>query len=240
MEKKVLLFSGGFDSLLQEHLIKPDVLLHVNMQTSYSQKEIEALHQLPKSYQDRLIVIEFPLGQYERENKYLPYRNLILGTLALQYGQHVYFGFNASDDAPDKDRKFIRKMTNLFSHLNKNAEADMGWETNNFSFSTPFIKNTKTEMVALAIKEGLSIDLIRHNRTCYDSDSKIGCGVCNPCLNKAVALINNNIYSDNLYDSPIEKEELFYLYTSMLERRKNGEKLPKKYLNEIKKARGRI
>ena len=88
MEKKVLLFSGGFDSCLQEWLVKPDVLLYVDMKTSYSEREIEALQRLPKHYKERLIIKELPLGEYERENKYLPYRNLILGTIAMQYGQH--------------------------------------------------------------------------------------------------------------------------------------------------------
>ena len=43
MEKKVLLFSGGFDSMLQEWLIKPDILLYVDMRTSYSDREIEEI-----------------------------------------------------------------------------------------------------------------------------------------------------------------------------------------------------
>ena len=77
MEKKVLLFSGGFDSQLQEWLIKPDVLLYVDMKTSYSERELESLRTLPKYYTDRLIVKELPLGEYERDNKYLPYRNLM-------------------------------------------------------------------------------------------------------------------------------------------------------------------
>ena len=56
MEKKVLLFSGGLDSMLQEYLLKPDVLLYVDMKTSYSEREIEALHKLSKHYTDRLVI----------------------------------------------------------------------------------------------------------------------------------------------------------------------------------------
>ena len=91
MEKKVLLFSGGLDSMLHEWLIKPDVLLYVDMKTSYSEREIEALNRLPSYYKERIVIKQLPLGEYERENKYLPYRNLILGAIAMQYGQYVCF-----------------------------------------------------------------------------------------------------------------------------------------------------
>lgn len=50
MEKKILLFSGGFDSMLQEWLIRPDLLLYVDMKTSYAEREIEALKRLPPYY----------------------------------------------------------------------------------------------------------------------------------------------------------------------------------------------
>ena len=105
--------------MLQEYLLKPDVLLYVDMKTSYSEREIEALHKLSKHYTDRLVIKELPLGEYERENKYLPYRNLILGTIGMEYGQHVYFGFNQTDDAPDKDATFLRRMKEMYRHLNK-------------------------------------------------------------------------------------------------------------------------
>ena len=120
MSKKVLLFSGGFDSRLEEFLIKPDILLYVDMDTSYSAMEVAYLKTLPQSYQDRLIIKKLPLGEYERENKYLPYRNLILGAIAMEYGQHVYFGFNMFDDAPDKDEMFLKRLNSLFKHLNVN------------------------------------------------------------------------------------------------------------------------
>lgn len=212
MEKKVLLFSGGFDSCLQEWMVKPDILLYVDMKTSYSEREIEALKRLPKYYTDRLIIKELPLGEYERENKYLPYRNLILGTIAMQYGQHVYFGFNHMDDAPDKDQMFIDKTTSLFRHLNKNCIWDMNWGNDHFSFNAPFKKLTKTQMVRLCLDSKMPIEWIQNIRSCYDDKSEIGCGVCAVCLNQAVALINNDIYKDSLFDEPITVEKLLKKY----------------------------
>lgn len=207
-EKTVQLFSGGFDSVLQEWMLKPDVLLYVDMKTSYSERELEALDRLPARYRKKLIVKELPLGEYERENKYLPYRNLLLGTIAMEYGQHVYFGFNLTDDAPDKDRVFMTRLNYLFEHLNKNCIGDMHWPTENFSFSAPFKKYTKTDMVRTCLENGMPASLIQSIRSCYDGESQQGCGQCAVCLNKAVALINNGIFREDLFDSPITVETL--------------------------------
>lgn len=233
MEKKVLLFSGGFDSCLQEWLIKSDILLYVDMKTSYAERELEALQRLPKYYTDRLVIKELPLGEFERENKYLPYRNLMLGTLAMQYGQHVYFGFNQTDDAPDKDVVFLDKTTSLFRHLNKNCIGDMGWENSRFSFNAPFKKLSKTQMVKLCIEKGMPIEWIQNIRSCYDDKSEIGCGNCYVCLNQAVALINNHIYKDSLFDEPITIEKLTNRYEYA---KANPEEYTKDYCFDLKRA----
>lgn len=203
MEAKVQLFSGGFDSMLQEWLIKPDILLYVDMHTSYSEIEKVFLKTLPKYYTDRLVIKDLPIGEFERDNKYLPYRNLLLATIAQEYGQHVYFGFNVDDDAPDKGDDFIFTLTRLFKVLNKNAEGDMGWDNNNFSFNIPFKRYSKTQMVALAMEAGMSVERIQHIRTCYSGVSFKGCGECLPCANKAVALLNNGIYEEDLFDEDV-------------------------------------
>lgn len=219
--------------MLQEWLIKPDVLLYVDMKTSYSQRELEALDRLPDSYKNRLVIKEIPLGEYERENKYLPYRNLILGTIAMEYGQHIYFGFNYADDAPDKDRMFLDKITSLFRHLNVNAVWDMDWDNNNFSFNAPFQKYTKTEMVRQCLATGMPADIIRNIRSCYDGVSEIGCGVCPVCINKAVALVNNGLSIEGLFDKPITSEVLLDRLNYITE---NAESYKKKYIYEVNRA----
>ena len=211
--------------MLQEYLIKPDVLLYVDMKTTYSAREIEYLKNLNRSYLDRLVIKELPLGEYELDSMYLPYRNLILGTIAMQYGQHVYFGFNSSDDAPDKDRMFLDKTTSLFKHLNKTSIADMGWTTTNFSFNAPFKKYSKAQMIKMCLDKGMSVDFIRSIRTCYSGTSHKGCGLCQPCIRKAAALILNGISIDGLFDTPITIDT----FKRELDLIKTGEVDPKKY-----------
>ena len=233
MEKKVLLFSGGFDSILQEFLIKPDVLLYVDMKTSYSDREIEALKLLPEEYQKRLVVKELPLGEYERENKYLPFRNLILGAIAMQYGQHIYFGFNDLDNAPDKDSEFLHRVTFLFRHLNKNCIGDMGWENRRFGFYAPFKHLSKTQLVRKCVKEGMDVEIIRHTRSCYSSTSHIGCGDCRICFNRAVALLNNGLYSPELFDRPIKESDFIHTFEQIEE---TPYDYTQKYIREVNSA----
>lgn len=233
MEKKILLFSGGFDSTLQEYLIKPDVLLYVDMKTTYSEREKEFLKTLSPYYTDRLVIKELPLGEYERANMYLPYRNLILGTIAMQYGQHVFFGFNHCDDAPDKDNTFLYLINRMFRHLNINAIPDMGWENKHFSFSAPFNNLSKTQMVKLCLEKGMPVEQIQNIRTCYSGVSHKGCGVCSPCRSKAVALLNNGIFTQDAFDEPITEK----LFQDTLDAVKNGQiDYKDKYCSELRQA----
>lgn len=43
MLTKILLFSGGSDSVLIYHLYKPDYLVYVNLHTRYSEEEIRKI-----------------------------------------------------------------------------------------------------------------------------------------------------------------------------------------------------
>ena len=40
--KSVLLYSGGMDSLMIDHLLKPDVLLNISMNSAYDARERES------------------------------------------------------------------------------------------------------------------------------------------------------------------------------------------------------
>ena len=40
--KTVLLYSGGMDSLIIDHLLKPDILLNISMNSTYDERERES------------------------------------------------------------------------------------------------------------------------------------------------------------------------------------------------------
>lgn len=158
----------------------------------------------------------------------------MLGAIAQQYGQHIYFGFNALDtDCPDTDQIFIALMNRIFSHLNITAVNDMQWENCNFSFNAPFGSYTQSQMVKKCLSQGMPIDWIRNIRTCYNGKSKNGCGVCRCCTRKATALLSNGISIGGLFDREITKETLeekFRIVTS------GEDDYPPTYADEIRKA----
>lgn len=92
-------------------------------------------------------------------------------------------------------------------------------------------------MVAMCLASGMDKEFIQNIRTCYDSQSHKGCGKCRPCLNKAVALINNNIYQPGLFDEEITYESIETLYEEVISRIDEGDNLPAKYVAEIERAR---
>ena len=203
MKKKVLLFSGGFDSTLLEWVVKPDILLYVNMHTAYSDKEVCHLENLSSYYRDRLIVKDLPLGEYEQPDSFLPYRNLMLICIALQYGPNVYMGLSGQDIHMDCSKEFIAKARKMFSLLNKDCAVRLGWNASDFSLEAPFKGMTKTQMLKECLSSGMPSETAQLAHSCYSGYSEKGCGECLPCWNKAIALINNGIYREDLFDSPI-------------------------------------
>lgn len=234
MGKKILLFSGGLDSTLLEWVVKPDILLYVNLHTSYSEREVEHLQTLSPYYKDRLVIKDLPMGEYEKADKFFPYRNLLLTLVALQYAPKVYLGFTYQDNCFDCKEPFIKKATAVLNYLNLDCENFLDWSADDFSLEAPFRYLTKSEMVAQCLRKGMPAEQIQTIRTCYNSESKIGCGSCNPCWNKAVALINNGIYTDGLFDHELDMsifDKSFSFYEKNWGRNKNSCKHYKEVVN---------
>ena len=203
--KSVLLFSGGLDSILLEWKVNPDHLLYVNMGTLYAQREIENLNRLPIRYRNKLIIKDLPLGEFEHSDSCIPYRNLMLIALALQYAPKVYIGLTGQDGYSDCSGTFLNKVRSIFRYLNTDIE-HTPFGQSIFKIEAPFRGYTKTAMIAECLKTGMPKELIQNTRTCYSGCSKKGCGVCLPCWNKAVALLNNDLYDDSLFDQPISEK----------------------------------
>ena len=239
MKKKILLFSGGLDSILLDWKVKPDILLYVDMHTRYSEREIEHLKTLPNYYTDRLIIKDLPLGEYEKPNYFLPYRNLILIAIALQYAPKVYLGFTYQDNSLDCRETFMTKASSIFRFLNKDNKDMMGWDAKDFCIKASYKDYTKSEMVRDCLELGMPPEWIQNTRTCYSGESKKGCGLCLPCWNKAVALLNNNLFREDLFEHPIDMS-LFQKSFEFYEKEWGKDKVYQPHYQEVRRAYKRL
>lgn len=199
--KTVLLFSGGMDSLMINHLLKPHVLLYVAHGNAYMKHEIKSLIALrdagaflPKRLYARKIM-SF-LGDQERDDGIIPNRNIYFITYASYYGETIWLGSMKGDRSKDKDLPFFSLMSNLLRH----TWSEQHWtETRDINVSAPFKNSTKAELVRRYLLNNGNIDHLFISRSCY-SDTKRPCGWCKPCFRKYVALEYNNIPTKGYFE----------------------------------------
>ena len=207
MEKKltkVLLFSGGSDSVLNYYLTNPDYLVYVNIHGKYSEEEIKKIKS--SKFADKVKIIDFPfLGKYERESDAIvPLRNLYLPMIicnefpADEYGDLVII-LNAGkgDRVLDKSPKFAEYTSELLTYL----YSPQHWipEGRKVTLDVSSKKYTKTELLKKVIDLGYDVDdLLNESFSCYDPIDGQECwcknGICKPCFRKYVSFKLNGAH----------------------------------------------
>ena len=208
---KVLLFSGGSDSVLISYLYQPDYLVYINMHTRYSEEEILKIKNSKFGSDPRLRIIDFPfLGQYEREDAIIPLRNLYLPMIICNYFDadtygdlDICLGATAGDRVLDKSIKFAEETSALLTYL----YSPQHWipEGRKVTINIDYKKYTKTQMLALYKQQGGDInELMNESFSCYDPIDGQECwcrnGICKPCFRKYIAYKLNGAYFDPSID----------------------------------------
>ena len=178
---KVLLYSNGMDSWLISELWKPDVKLYVNMSTSYSDVEIA---KLPKDVK----IVDFPLGQFEEESKFIPMRNLYLLMIASNYGDEICLGATAGDwGSKDKTPEFLDRAEDMINYLlgkQSKVEGDR-----HIHICRDFIYKFKTDLVNDYLEQGGDIRRIwDESFSCFTPVDGRPCLHCKPCFRKFTSL----------------------------------------------------
>ena len=198
--KKVLLFSGGMDSLMIEHFLKPDVLLYIPSGSSFEKVETKKLHSLlANGYvdKDKLVIFDdvLNLKRFERDDYIVPNRNAFYLLLASMLGETLTLGSVSGDRSNDKDEMFFAKIQDLMSYMWK----EQHWtEERKFKVTSPYKDHTKTELVKEYMDTGGTSKALLESYSCY-SGNETPCGICKPCFRKWIALINNDINIPNGY-----------------------------------------
>lgn len=204
--KTVLLFSGGMDSLLIDHILNPDILLNIPIKSAYEGEEGDCITELAmKGHIDgnklKFLDDVLNLSQFERDDAIVPNRNAFLILLASMFGETIYLGSVSGDRSFDKDVPFYGKIQDLLNHMWQ----EQHWtEERLFNISSPFKDRTKTDLVKEFLEKDGNPEILFDSYSCYTGE-KQHCGQCKPCFRKAIALINNNIdVPDNYFkDNPI-------------------------------------
>lgn len=233
-KKSVLLFSGGMDSLIMNHLLKPDILLIIPHNNLYEKQEMNCINKLiNKGYIDKREIIfdkSLQLGQFERDDAIIPNRNLYFITLATHYGETIYLGSVYGDRSLDKSIPFFKKCEDMFNFLFQNQH----WcDKRKFKIGAPFKHLTKTQLVKKYLKRGGNPQQLLESYSCYDGEKK-PCGWCKPCFRKWVSLKNNNIDTKEYFkNNPWEADWLKDILPLIKKNKWRG-----KEDNDIKKALG--
>lgn len=183
--KKVLLYSGGMDSWLMSKLWKPDIKLYVDMKTRYSENELARIRKEPD-----VQVVEFPLGQWEREDAIIPLRNLYLAMVACNVtgseDVEILIGATAGDRVLDKSMEFVNKATDLLSYL----YTPQHWipEGKKVRVCIDYKQYTKTDLLKMFKEQGGDLgEAFTRSFSCYDPVDGHECWHCKPCFRKFTA-----------------------------------------------------
>jgi len=205
----VLLFSGGMDSVIFDHLLKPDVLLYLPTGSKYEYIETQKLDDLAmKGYIDSKKLVVLPdvldLSLFERDDAIVPNRNAFLLLFASLYGETLILGSVQGDRSYDKDEVFYARMADLLNHMWQ----EQHWtEAKNFIVMSPYKSTTKTQLVKDYLADGGNPEILLESYSCYEGKEKL-CGWCKPCFRKWVSLHNNGIeipekyYKYDPWDAP--------------------------------------
>lgn len=183
--KKVLLYSGGMDSWLMSKLWKPDIKLYVDMKTRYSENELARIRKEPD-----VQVVEFPLGQWEREDAIIPLRNLYLAMVACNVtgseDVEILIGATAGDRVLDKSPEFVDKATDLLAYL----YTPQHWipEGKKVRVCIDYKQYTKTDLLKMFKEQGGDLkEAFTRSFSCYDPVDGHECWHCKPCFRKFTA-----------------------------------------------------
>lgn len=188
----VLLYSGGLDSYVLNHLEEPDKRLLFDIGTEESKKEARFAR---KTEFEVEIIDGIELDQFALDNDIIPHRNTIFALLASNYGDMIYLGATKGDTTKDKDHVWGSQVEQLLNYFGKDEEKTPVDEYP-YEVKMPFKDMTKTDIVEAFLDAGGDpARLARDSRSCYNGAGNLECGECRSCIRKAIAFKLNDAYS---------------------------------------------
>lgn len=237
---KVLLYSGGMDSWLIDKIWKPDMKVYVNMHTRYSEEEIRRIQENDSD----VTIVDFPLGQWERDDAIIPLRNLylvmVICNITGEQDVDICLGATSGDRVLDKSQLFVDKANDLLNYLYQSQH----WIPNGkkININIDFKNKTKTELLSMFVQAGGDInEAFTRSFSCYNPTNGCECWQCKPCFRKFVSFACNDYeFTDSQISTAVN-----YIQTDIMPLINNGtygrgdeeaeiRKVMEKYRNYIK------
>lgn len=180
---KILLFSGGIDSLVAYHYLDKPQTVYFNLKNRYADKEIKVVKDLVPD-----TIIDNSLNLWALENPvsgYIPFRNLHIACLAARYADTIVIAGVADDRVSDKNEEIFREFSSLLSKL----------EGRRIEVMSPFWGMTKAQVVSWYIKHVGDVQRLTSAVSCYSTD-QFYCAKCTACFRKWLAFYQSGIKMD--------------------------------------------
>lgn len=181
---KILLYSGGVDSLIAWYYLGFPLRLYVDLGARYSRWERASLLGNAPS-RDSVMILDLKLwGVYERKDAWLPMRNMLLiMTAAAEGADTIYLVAQKGEQSvPDRKPEFFAQMSQMMTEQNKRE----------IVVEPVFPDLDKSAMVGWYLKSGYDPQLLVLAYSCY-SGWVHPCGQCAACWRKFIALEDNGI-----------------------------------------------
>lgn len=176
---RVMLYSGGADSLALWYRCGKPVGVYVRIGSRYEAAELTAIQKQQAVLPDLTVekVMGPMLGPLEQIGGRIPLRNMALITTALAAtgADEVVVGFLRGEASPDKSAAFVRRLSAALSES----------EGRPIRVVAPAIRETKTQLLAWLKAEHPKAPL-QLTVSCYSGDGK-PCGNCQACFRGDVA-----------------------------------------------------
>lgn len=204
----VLLYSTGLDSELYRLLLKPDILLFFKSGARYESFEYAQL----KHFIDSGIIKQdinttlrvddtLNFSTIERDNSIVPMRNIFYLLRAFEYDNEIALGITLYDLHYDKQPDVLGALISFIQTYYYFRDTPDTWENVRPHIHAPYRHLTKGQLLKKVITDtSVDVEYIKTLRTCYSGSSEKGCGKCKSCVQKAIALAVNGMFSPELFD----------------------------------------
>jgi len=193
---RILLFSGGVDSVVAYYYLNKPNLLYINTNCKYSKQEYDSAYNFfEKEMKNNFVSVSYyslDLSQFEQPDANIPARNALLLTIGSQYADTVYLVVQRGEDSgPDRCGSFFKRMSQMLTDCHQRK----------IVCDSVFPGKTKCDMVEFYMNSVGNAQYLLDAYSCYSGQEQ-PCSTCPACFRKFIALEYNGVTTAEYFNIP--------------------------------------